>query len=60
MEEAKKDGKWWLFAQIVVISRFTKNLDSHPVNSLKRNTEVFLLPWRKVQIINNLPKTWMW
>ena len=27
-----------LFAQIVVISRFDKNLDSYPANSLKRNT----------------------
>ena len=37
-EEAKKDGKKWLFTQIVVISRFTKNPDPYPIDSLKSNT----------------------
>ena len=36
--EVKKDAERRLFAQIVVISRFTKNPDSYPANSLKRNT----------------------
>ena len=41
----KKNGERWLFSQIVVISRFTKTPDSYPANSLKKNTQVFLLPW---------------
>ena len=36
--EAKKDGERWLFAEIVVISRFTKNPHLYPTNSFKRNT----------------------
>ena len=47
MEEAKKVDERWLFSQIIVINRFTKNPDSYPANSLKRNTSVFPLPWRK-------------
>ena len=34
----KIDGESWLFAQIVVISRFIKNPYSYSANSLKRNT----------------------
>ena len=37
-EETEKDGKKWSFTQIAFISRFTKNPDSYPANSLKRNT----------------------
>ena len=36
--EARKDVERRLFSQIVIITRFTKNSDSYPVNSLKRNT----------------------
>ena len=36
--EAKKDGERGLFSKIVVISEFTKNPESFPTNSLKRNT----------------------
>ena len=32
----EKDGERWLFAKIVVISRFTKTPDSYPANSLKK------------------------
>ena len=64
MEEvkAKKDGQRWLFSQIVVISGFTKNPDSYPANSLKRNKEVFLHPWRKKvwKINSEIPKPWIW
>ena len=38
-EEAKKDGKRWLFAQIVVISKFTQNPDSYPLIHLKKQLE---------------------
>ena len=34
--EARKDVERRLFPQIVIISRFTKNPESYPVNSLKR------------------------
>ena len=42
MEEAKKDGKRWLFAKILVFSMFIKTPGSFPANSLKRNCFYFL------------------
>ena len=49
MEElkAEKDGERSLFAQIVVISKFTKNSDTYPANSLKKTPGYFYRLWKK-------------
>ena len=39
--EAKKNSDRWLFAQVAVIRRFTKNHESYPANSLKKTPRCF-------------------
>ena len=54
--EPKKNSERWLFAQTAVISSFTKNPDSYPANSRKRNTyNHFCNILRRFDVLPNFP-----
>ena len=57
----KKDGESWLFAQIVVISRFIKNPYHTLLIHLKETPRcVYFLGENSIEINSEIPKAWLW